>query len=237
MQRNGAQVKVEVRNRLEIDQTYRVARALGLFNVSSQMAAEFCMDVEVPIDSSGAPEGEWRIGVVCGPSGSGKTSIGRALEGVGWTEWGAEPWGPGAIIDEIDPNGSFDQVTAVLASVGLGTVPSWIRPFRVLSNGERYRAELARLLAERPTRVFFDEFTSVLDRKVAKVGAQAFAKAWRRGPANQVVFLTPHRDVLDWLKPDWVIYTSLQAAASDDPKTLVSNRDSFDSPAVTEVIA
>lgn len=230
---------IEVRNRLEIEQTYRVARALGLFNVPAEMASDFGFDVEIPVAADGSPEGDWRIGVVCGPSGSGKTSIGRALDAMGWTEWGAEPWPEGSLIDAIAPSGSFDEVTAVLASVGLGTVPAWIRPFHVLSNGEKYRAELARLLAEHErNKVWFDEFTSVLDRKVATVGAQAFAKAWRRGPARQVVLITPHSDILPWLRPDWVVYTSLQEVASSDPTNLVSDRGDFaDKPAIAEVRA
>lgn len=229
---------VEVRNTLKVEPTYRVSRALGLFNVPAEMASDFQLDVEIPIGKRGKPEGDWRIGVVCGPSGSGKTSIGRALDKRGWTEWGAEPWPDGAVIDAIAPEGSFEDVTATLASVGLGTVPTWLRPFHVLSNGERYRAELARLLAEEHrTRVWFDEFTSVLDRKVATVGARAFAKSWRRGPSRQVVFLTPHSDVLPYLEPDWVVYTSLQEGASDDPSTLVSGRDDFaGKPIIAEVV-
>lgn len=230
---------IEVRNKLPIEHTYRVDRALGLFNVPSEMAAEFGFDVEIPVAEDGSPEGDWRIGVVCGPSGSGKTSIGRRLDELGWTEWGAEPWPSGTILDAISPEGSFDEVTATLASVGLGTVPSWIRPYHVLSNGERYRAELARLLAEKQrTRVWFDEFTSVLDRKVATVGAQAFAKAWRRGEPRQVVLITPHSDILPWLKPDWCIFTSLQEVASSDPSNLVSERGDFaDRPVVAEIRA
>ena len=229
---------VQVRNRLEIEDTYRVSRALGLFNVSRNLPQEFAFDVELPIGEDGEPEGDWRIGVVCGPSGSGKTSIGRELDRLGWSEWGAEPWPEGAVIDAIAPDGSFEDVTSVLASVGLGTVPAWLRPVGVLSNGERYRAELARLLAEQHrTRVWYDEFTSVLDRKVATVGARAFAKAWRRGPARQVVLITPHTDVLPFLEPDWTVYTSLQEQASTDPSTLVSGRDRFlDKPVVGEVV-
>lgn len=219
---------VQVRNRLQIESTYRVARALALFNVPNEMASDFGFDVEIPVDDDGAPQGDWRIGVVCGPSGSGKTSIGRELDRLGWTEWGTEPWPGGSVLDAINPEGSFEEVTGTLASVGLGTVPTWLRPYHVLSNGEKYRAELARLLAEKDrSRVWYDEFTSVLDRKVAKVGAQAFAKAWRRGPARQIVLITPHSDILGWLHPDWVIYTSLQEGASQDPSTLVSGRDSF----------
>lgn len=229
---------IEIRNRLDVEPTYRVARALGLYNVPAEMGAEFSFDVEIPVDISGSPEGDWRIGVVCGPSGSGKTSIGRQLTALGWTEWGVEPWPEGAVIDAIDPTGTFEGVTGHLASVGLGTVPSWVRPFHVLSNGEKYRAELARLLAEsHRSRVWMDEFTSVLDRNVATVGARAFAKAWRRGPARQVVFITPHADVLPYLEPDWCIYTSLQEKASADPSTLVSGRVDFEGrPVVGEVV-
>ena len=233
-------MRIEVRNRLEVESTYRVDRALGLFNVHRNLAQEFGFDVEVPIDEIGMPEGEWRIGVVCGPSGSGKTSIGRKLTELGWLEWGTEPWGSRqtAIIDVIAPDQSFEIVTGILASVGLGTVPAWLRPFAVLSNGEKYRAELARLLAEPDrTRVWFDEFTSVLDRKVATVGAGAFAKAWRREKEpRQVVFLTPHLDVLPHLRPDWCVYTSLQEAAGPDASLLAPRRSDFDdSPVVGSI--
>ena len=92
--------------------------------------------------------------------------------------------------------------------MGLGSVPAWLRPFEALSNGERFRATLARLVLESPDRAVLDEFSGVLDRQVAKVGSLAFAKAWRRNPAGQAVLLTPHRDVLDWLSPCWTFDTS-----------------------------
>ena len=109
-------------------------------------------------------------------------------------------------MDGIAPGGSFDDVTAALGAVGLGDVPAWLRPYHVLSNGERFRADLARIVAEKPARVVIDEFTSVVDRQIAKVGAGAFAKSWRR-TTGQAVLLTCHYDVLDWLEPDWVYDT------------------------------
>jgi GNAT superfamily N-acetyltransferase len=69
--------------------------------------------------------------------------------------------------------------------------------------GERFRADLARIIREAPERIVVDEFTSVVDRQVAKVGALAFGKAWRR-TGGQAVLLSCHYDVLEWLRPDWV---------------------------------
>ena len=93
------------------------------------------------------------------------------------------------IIDSIAPKGDFNEVAGALAAVGLGTVPTWLRPFPVLSNGEKFRANLARLICEAPQRVVVDEFTSVVDRQIAKFGALAFQKAWRR-TGGQVVLLS-----------------------------------------------
>ncbi len=193
-------MKVSVRNRCSDFSSYRAARVKSLFNCES--GANFSLDADLPIDDDG-----WRIGVVVGPSGSGKTSIGRAV----WPDVGIYDGDLGwpadvPIIDAIAPAGDFDAVTAALSAVGLGSVPSWLRPYSALSNGERFRAGLARLVAESRDRVIIDEFTSVVDRQIAKVGAGAFSKAWKRGSGKAVV-LSCHYDVLDWIEPDWVFDT------------------------------
>lgn len=180
-------------------QSYRAARVKSLFNCDD--GSRFTHTANLDIDDDG-----WKIGVVVGPSGSGKTSIGRALWG-GEAFYEPDGWPQDKpIVDGIAPGGSFDDVTAALGAVGLGDVPAWLRPYHVLSNGERFRADLARIVAEKPPRVVIDEFTSVVDRQIAKVGAGAFAKSWRR-TSGQAVLLTCHYDVLDWLEPDWVYDT------------------------------
>lgn len=194
-------MKVEVHNRVSDFNSYRAARVKSLFNAES--GCNF--DIEAEFD---LPE-KWNIGVVVGPSGSGKTSIGKVIFGENkicdYTQgWSADK----PIIDDIAPNGDFNEVTGALANVGLGDVPAWLRPFRVLSNGEQFRAGLARLIVEKPKQVVVDEFTSVVDRQIAKIGSKAFAKGWRRAnEGGQVVLLTPHYDILDWVQPDWVFDT------------------------------
>lgn len=195
-------MKVEVHNKVSDFNSYRAARVKSLFNAES--GCNFDLEID-NVDLSG----DWSIGVVVGPSGSGKTSIGRQIFGENKIYDYTQGWSPDKpIIDDIAPNGDFNEVTAALANVGLGSVPSWLRPFRVLSNGEQFRAGLAKIVCEKPDEIVIDEFTSVIDRQIARIGSQAFQKAWRRGnPKGKVVLLTPHYDILDWIQPDWVIDT------------------------------
>lgn len=193
--------KIEVHHSVSDFNSYRAARVKSLFNAEN--GCNF--DLEINADLSG----DWQIGVVVGASGSGKTSIGKVIFGNNKIYDYTQGWSNDKpIIDDIAPNGDFNEVTGALASVGLGDVPAWLRPFRVLSNGEQFRAGLARLICEKPSEVVIDEFTSVIDRQIARIGSQAFQKAWRRSnPKGKVVLLTPHYDILDWVQPDWVIDT------------------------------
>jgi len=202
-------MKVEIRNNCSEFNSYRAARVKSLFNCES--GANFNLDANIPLEDN-----DWKIGVVVGASGSGKTSIGRAI----WRDVGIYDGDLGwekdkPIIDCIAKNGSFDDVTGALASVGLGSVPAWLRPFHALSNGEKFRAGLARVIAEKHERVIIDEFTSVVDRQIAKIGASAFSKSFKRGE-GKAILLSCHYDILDWVEPDWVFDTHTGELARGD---------------------
>lgn len=190
-------MKIEVHNSCADYNSYRAARVKSLFN--PERGNEFTLNDTLPLEGE-----EWQIGLIVGPSGCGKTSIGRMIFGqdrihdlyAGWAE--DKP-----IVDSIAPDGDFDAVTAALAAVGLGDVPAWLRPFKALSNGQQFRAGLARLMAEAPSDVVVDEFTSVVDRQIAQIGAAAFGKAWRR-TGKRIILLACHYDIIEWLQPDWV---------------------------------
>jgi GNAT superfamily N-acetyltransferase len=193
-------MRVEIDHQLPTPTSYRAARTASLFNAEGPPNFHHVADLDIEDDG-------WKIGVVVGPSGSGKSSIGRALWGGAAFHDPDEGWPTDRpIVDAIDPDGDFNAVTAALGAVGLGDVPAWLRPYHVLSNGEKFRADLARVVAEAPKRVVLDEFSSVVDRQIAQVGAGAFAKSWRR-TGGQAVLLSCHYDILDWLEPDWVYDT------------------------------
>jgi GNAT superfamily N-acetyltransferase len=108
------------------------------------------------------------------------------------------------VVDEFDKKLSMEVITATCSAVGFNTVPSWMKPFHVLSNGEKFRVELARRLIEGGELVAVDEFTSVVDRQVAKIASHAVQKFVRKRKGQKFVAITCHYDVLDWLQPDWV---------------------------------
>jgi GNAT superfamily N-acetyltransferase len=138
---------------------------------------------------------DFGLGLILGPSGSGKSTILNAHCDVAESpEWD----GALSIADHF---GSYENARDRLGAVGLNSVPAWMRPYHTLSNGEQYRADLARVIGDG---VAVDEFTSVVDRNVAKSCSVALSKWSQRNDVRGLVLATCHYDVAEWLQPDWV---------------------------------
>jgi GNAT superfamily N-acetyltransferase len=101
---------------------------------------------------------------------------------------------------------SVEDITKAFNSVGFSSPPSWLKPYSVLSNGEKMRVDLARAILSEDNLFVFDEFTSVVDRNVAQIGSFAMQKAIRK-TSKKFIAVTCHYDVEDWLLPDWVFDT------------------------------
>ncbi|HVX59347.1 MAG TPA: GNAT family N-acetyltransferase [Pirellulales bacterium] len=183
-----------------IHESFRVAQVAGMFDVPLAEKCREAFEVDVP-----SLDEDWQIGVIVGPSGSGKSTIARQVFGDAPRSGG--PWPPDrAVIDGFDPDVSIKRVTRLLTAVGFSSPPAWIKPYRVLSCGEQFRCDLARALLASRELVVFDEFTSVVDRTVAKIGSAAVSQAVRSGDFTQrFVAVTCHYDVVEWLEPDWVV--------------------------------
>lgn len=138
-------MRIEIRHTCTDADSYRAARVKSLFNCES--GASFSLDADLPIEDRA-----WKIGLIVGPSGSGKSSLGRAIFGPDAVANLDAGWPADApIIDALGD--SFEEATAALAAVGLGSVPPWLRPFHALSTGERFRAGVARLVCAAPAHV------------------------------------------------------------------------------------
>lgn len=148
------------------------------------------------------PNEKWNIGLIYGSSGSGKTTILNKLR----KQKDIEPFSifdnNKALISNFD-HLSEHQAGRVLSSVGLSSVPSWLKPYDVLSNGEKFRADMAMRISKAKDICFIDEFTSIVDRDVAKATSNAVGK-WIRRDHKQVVFASCHKDIIPWLQPDWI---------------------------------
>ena len=181
----------------DIDITFRVAKVMSDFDVDVKHIKEhFVGQIDLPK--------EWNIGVIVGGSGTGKTTIAKYLYGdnvVDKFEYSAK-----SVIDDMPKNIPVDEITKMFYSVGFGSVPSWLKPYNVLSNGEKMRVDLARAMLEKDF-IVFDEFTSVVDRQVAQTASIAINKAVKR-QNKKFIAISCHYDILEWLQPDWVFDTN-----------------------------
>ncbi len=266
--------------------SFRVQQVAGMFDVPlrERMREQFRVEIGGQLD---AP---WKIGLIVGPSGSGKTTIARELFARSYQA--PRPWPEDRAVVDCLGERPIKEVVHLFTAVGFSSPPSWVKPYQVLSNGERFRCDLARALAgcassstndqapitndqapmtkcrnpeipkpsggkpevgtgvagaatgvagagakrspgrpkaESPVPatesqnpeaahplsafppplcelVVFDEFTSVVDRTVARAVSAAIARAIRRGWIGcRFVAVTCHYDVIEWLTPDWVM--------------------------------
>jgi len=143
---------------------------------------------------------QFNIGLIVGASGSGKSSL---LENFGQEEkieWDNNK----AICSHFE---SATDAQERLVAVGFNSIPSWMKPYNVLSNGEKFRADLARKLKHNAV---IDEFTSVVDRNVAKSCSYAIKRYIQEKNLQKIVFASCHYDIVEWLQPNWVYDTTTE---------------------------
>jgi len=144
----------------------------------------------------------WNVGVVYGNSGSGKTTLMKQVFGNDCFSFSLDPNKP--IINQFQKDIPYKECAKILTGIGLSSVPCWIRPVNTLSNGQYARAHSALAMTIEKDIVCIDEWTSVVDRTVAKAMSFCLQKYAKKN--NKCIILCScHYDIIEWLNPDWLI--------------------------------
>lgn len=185
---------------IEAKDTFRVKSVVGAFDLQTQNIRErFTGSIDIE-------NKDWNVGLIVGSSGSGKTTIAREVFGNCFTDF---EYKESSVIDDMPKEKGFKDITKAFTSVGFASPPSWLKPYGVLSNGEKMRCDLANAILQEKEIIAFDEFTSVVDRDVAKTGSYAISKAVRK-LNKKFIAVACHYDIIEWLEPDWVYDTDKQ---------------------------
>ena len=177
--------------------SFRVQSIIGMFDLQSEHIKErFVGNIELPE--------QWNIGIMVGASGTGKSTIMREL----FSDYVIEnnKYESNSVIDDMPKNKTVKEITQAFNSVGFSSPPSWLKPYSVLSNGEKMRVDLANGILSNKDIIVFDEFTSVVNREVAKIGSYAIQKSIRK-QNKKFIAVSCHYDIIDWLEPDWIFCT------------------------------
>ncbi len=140
---------------------------------------------------------DFNILAIVGASGKGKSTLLKDFENYRFCENTYD--NSKAIVSNFsDPQ----TASYKLSAVGLNSLPIWCKPRNVLSVGEGFRADIALNLN---SYTIFDEFTSTIDRTVAKSTCNGIQKYIRNNGLTNMIFCSCHKDYIPFLKPDIVI--------------------------------
>jgi len=175
--------------------------------VANAFDLDFAGIIETEIPDFTLPTEEYNIGLIVGSSGSGKSTILQSNE-TAQSEWDRDR----AIVSHFnDP----DEAIEKLHACGIASIPTLCKPYHVLSNGEKYRADFARKLHDG---VKLDEFTSEVNRETAKSLCVSVSKYIRRKGIKNITLASCHSDIISWLQPDWVFdCDKSEKFLNDDP--------------------
>jgi ABC-type methionine transport system ATPase subunit len=181
-----------------------MSEVIKLLNEKYDIDNSHSAKIDLPFDY----DDTFQITAIIGGSGTGKSTLAKKWFNVSETEFFFGD--PRSIIEVLfEIIGDFDKTCKLLFDVGLSAVPVWKNTYSVLSNGEKLRFEIAYKLASKDKVIFIDEFTSMLDRQVAQnltLNINRLANDYDKN----IVLITAHFDILNWVKVDRLVDTTLK---------------------------
>ena len=142
------------------------------------------------------------IVLITGDSGSGKSVLLRAIR----ADLGAEAIDMADVqVDESKPlietvGATVEEALELLSRVGLNDAFLFLRTYGQLSDGQKYRYRIAKLIESKKQWWLMDEFCATLDRDTAKIIAFNLQKIARQ-QGKAVIAATTHSDLFVDLSP------------------------------------
>lgn len=186
------------------DRVLEIAEAFGLGLEDKEFVIYKNLKLDIKDDD---------IVYINGQSGSGKSILlyelekelikqGKKVCNINDVEIKDEP-----LIEQVCDN--VHEALNLLSKVGLNDAYLLIRKPKELSDGQKYRFRLAKLLEKNADVWVADEFGAVLDRTTAKVVAFNIQKIARQNK-KMLIVATTHTDLVEELAPDITIFKNYQ---------------------------
>ncbi|MHB8565753.1 MAG: ATP-binding cassette domain-containing protein [Nitrososphaerales archaeon] len=205
IQRQTFKVDREFKTRTKITKrTVAVGQAFGI-GVDEEKTFQVFKNFQVEIKPG-------QVVFITGDSGSGKSTLLKEIcsqISASKEEFKGSKLADSASIEEseviIEGVGkNMNEAISILSMAGLNEAFLMLRKFSELSDGQKYRYRIARMIDSSSDIWAFDEFGSLLDRTTAMVVAYTVQKTARK-LGKTVIIATTHDDMLQDLKPDmWI---------------------------------
>lgn len=183
-------------------ETFRCQCAANSLDIDIEKKLTHTLKIECDLET------DFNVALIVGASGSGKTTLAQTMFGDDCFQQVLDSSKP--VIDQFPDAMTYDECANLLNAVGLSSVVCWIRPAHTLSNGQKCRAECALQMARGRDLIVIDEWTSVVDRTIAKVMSHAIQK-FARKRNKKIILISCHYDVIEWVNPDFVIDCNTQS--------------------------
>jgi ABC-type ATPase with predicted acetyltransferase domain len=147
------------------------------------------------------------ITFITGDSGSGKSVLLRAIradlgeEAIDLSEVAVDPEKP--LIETV--GATVEESLELLSKVGLNDAFLFLRTYSQLSDGQKYRYRIAKLIESGKQWWLMDEFAACLDRDTAKIIAFNLQKIARQ-QSKAVIAATTHSDLQEDLSPSILVH-------------------------------